>query len=155
MNWHPLHPTPPTKFQMMKVIKTFLQRSSFDAIFLATDTPEFVKFLRKQSPIPVLNFPQTEKNSQSPKNGHESVQEVLRDAWALSRCSALVHSNSNVSYAARLFRGSEYDARIKITLGQNPSTISMSMLNFIWRSVIPERIRREKLVLETSTNLKR
>lgn len=149
MYWHPSHPTPPTMTQMIMAMNTALATGYFSSVFVATDSPTFVKRLQKRVKVPV----KTIAHSRSLNLGwrsRDSVRNVLLDAHILSRCEGLVHSSSNVSFAARLFRGTPYQHRIQIGLGVNPSSLRIAVLNAIWRMCVPEILRGEKpeLIIE-------
>ena len=154
MYWHPNHPTPPTQNQMVKLVLQLLNQYNFDGIFVATDTAKFITRLRARSPLPVTHF--SSKNNRLEAQGEElcSVYQVIRDAWALSKCTSLLHSDSNVSSAARLFRGVDYEERIEIKLGRNPRFLILSLSRYFWRSVIPDKFRMEKLEIEIFKGMK-
>lgn len=147
MNWHPRHPTPPTQYQMMKVIEQALSEDDFDLMFVATDTPSFIKRLRKELEIPVVNFTGACEGDRYESGTYPLTYSVLRDAWTLSRCQALIHADSNVSSAARLFKGIEYEFRIEIRLGTNPSHLLSSTLHYLWRAAAPKKRQAEKVNL--------
>jgi hypothetical protein len=148
MYWHPSHPTPPTQNQMVNLVLQLLNQHSFDGIFVATDTANFVARLRAKSPLPVMHFYSKDDGPESSGDDSSSVYKVIRDAWALSKCTSLLHSDSNVSSAARLFRGADYEDRIEIKLGSNPRNLALSLARYFWRSVIPDKLTMEKLELE-------
>jgi hypothetical protein len=148
MYWHPSHPTPPTQNQMVNLVLQLLSQHSFDGIFVATDTASFTARLRAKSPLPVMHFSTKDNELESGAEEYSSVYQVIRDAWALSKCTFLLHSDSNVSSAARLFKGSDYEERIEINLGINPRHLILSLASYFWRSVTPEKFRTEKLEIE-------
>jgi hypothetical protein len=145
MNWHPEHPTPPSKAQMIRIINQTLVNDNFDLVFVATDTPSFVKSLRKQLKTRVLSFSGMREEVQQGTSTASPVFRVLRDSWILSKCQVLIHSESNVSSASRLFKGVEFEERIEIKLGNNPTHFVFSALNYLWRVAVPESIRNEKV----------
>lgn len=152
MNWHPDHPTPPTQQQMIQVIRGALAANHFDSVFVATDTPHFVRKLQRQLQIRVLSFRGVGKAGDQLGAKSPIVFHVLRDSWALSKCQVLIHSDSNVSSAARLFKGIEFEKRIEIQLGNNPSNLILSAANYLWRAVAPQGINGKKLNLVISKN---
>lgn len=148
MYWHPSHPTPPTQNQMVNLVLQLLNQHSFDGIFVATDTASFTARLRAKAPRPVMHFSTKDNELESAAEDYPSVYQVIRDAWALSKCTFLLHSDSNVSSAARLFKGVDYEERIEINLGTNPRHLILSLARYFWRRVIPEKFRMEKLEIE-------
>lgn len=127
MYWHPNHPTPPTQLQVIEIVTRLVSESSYDSVYLATDTLSFEKSLKRRIAIPVLTrFDIGESRPQSPIG--EGVFDVLFDALALSKAQGLLHADSNVSSAARLFRANgEYPERVKLELGVNPSNLVSSI----------------------------
>jgi hypothetical protein len=148
MYWHPSHPTPPTQNQMVKIVLQLLKQHSFDGIFVGTDTASFVARLKAKSPLLVMHFSSKDNEPESSVDDYFGVYQVIRDAWALAKCTSLLHSESNVSSAARLFRGVDYEERIEIKLGHNPPTLVLSLALYFWRCMIPDKFRMEKLELE-------
>lgn len=143
MYWHPSHPTPPSMSQMIHAVRMALNHSRFSSVFVATDSPAFVRKLQKSIEVPVF----TMAHPRSINLGWRSrglVKSVLLDSYLLSRCDGLVHSGSNVSFGARVFRGAPYQCRIHVTLGVNPSSLRIAITKAIWRICIPERLRKEK-----------
>jgi hypothetical protein len=151
MYWHP---TPPTQNQMVKLVLQLVNQHSFDGIFVATDTASFVARLRAKSPLLVMNFSSKDNEPESSGDDLFSVYQVIRDAWALSKCTSLLHSDSNVSSAARLFRGLDYETRIEIKLGSNPPNLALSLARYFWRRVVPDKLRMERLELEIFKGIK-
>jgi hypothetical protein len=147
MHWHPNHPTPLLKRQLVSIVKTALAKDKFTQIFVATDTPSFVRRLRKSVNVPVVSVPirPTDRLSFSKL----PVKRVLFDAYLLSRCSGLVHSQSNVSFAARVLRGVDFNVRYEATLGRNPSTLSRAIWKFIVRMCTPAVLSKEVPTLKT------
>ena len=147
MHWHPNHPTPLLKRQLVSIVKTALVKDKFTQIFVATDTPSFVRMLRKSVNVPVVSAPirPTDRLSFSKL----PVKRVLFDAYLLSRCSGLVHSQSNVSLAARVLRGVDFNVRYEATLGRNPSTLSRAIWKFIVRMCTPAVLSKEVPTLKT------
>ena len=144
MFWHPAHPTPLTQGQLITVIKSSKQLRQFDSVYVATDTSGFIRRLKKELNIPIITRDSQELGV-SDSRISDPIFAVLLDAWILSRCDGLVHTGSNVSWAARVFRGHEFDVRLELSLGHNPSTLPKSLARALWRRTIPDRFRNEQI----------
>ena len=150
MQWHPRHPTPPSTRQMIDLVIETLGSFSFDNVFVATDTPKFVRLLRSSVELPVLTI-QHRRLVNLGWSNKDSVRNVLLDAYLLAACEGLVHSSSNVSLAARVLRGEKFNPRVEINLGSNPKSLVKSVIRSLIRFATPLRLRREPIVVTTET----
>ena len=142
MNWYPSHPTPLRPNQLVSTILESSILSDFECVYVATDTPAVVRLLKKELQRPVITSQDIDRIGVNPKTV-DPIKSVILDAWLLSKCEGLVHSKSNVSWAARVFRGNEYDSRLEVSLGQNPSKLPFSVTKYILRTLTPDFLRRE------------
>ena len=141
MYWHPNHPTPLLQSQMVSIVKQVLSEEPFNQIFVATDTPGFVRRLRRSVGVPVLS---TGDSGLSKTFGKRfPVKTILLDAYILSKCSGLIHTQSNVSFASSVIRGVPYRIRCEASLGSNPSSLHAAVLNFAKRVLTPKFLRTE------------
>lgn len=141
MYWHPNHPTPLLQRQLVSIVKTALANDKFTYVFVATDTPSFVRRLRKCVDVPVVSVPLRGTNRLPLSKS--SVKRVLIDAYLLSRCSGLVHSQSNVSFAAGVLRGLDFKVRYEASLGRNPSSLLVAIFKFVFRLCTPAALSKE------------
>jgi hypothetical protein len=141
MYWHPDHPAPLLQHQMVFLVEQALSEGPFTQVFVATDTPSFVRRLRRRVHAPVVStfdfaLPQS-------FGRRLSVKRVLLDAYLLSKCAALIHTQSNVSFAASILRGAPYKVRWEATLGRNPASLFGALLSLIKRVVTPKLLSKE------------
>ena len=141
MYWHPDHPTPLLLHQMVFLVEQALSEGTFTQVFVATDTPSFVRRLRRRVHAPVVStfdfaLPQI-------FGRRLSVKRVLLDAYILSKCAALIHTQSNVSFAASMLRGAPYKVRWEANLGRNPASLFGALLSLIKRVVTPKLLSKE------------
>lgn len=141
MYWHPDHPTPLLQQQMVFLVEQALSEGPFTQVFVATDTPSFVRKLRRKIQVPVVSsFDFTLPQSFGRRF---PVKRVLLDAYLLSKCAALIHTQSNVSFAASILRGAPYKVRWEANLGRNPASLFGALLSLIKRVVTPKLLSKE------------
>jgi hypothetical protein len=135
MYWHPNHPTPLLQRQLVFLVQQVLSEETFTKVFVATDTPGFVRRLRRKVQVPVISTVDLGLSRNFRKR--LPVKRVLLDAYLLSKCAVLVHTQSNVSFAASVLRGSPYKVRYEADLGRNPSSLYGALLRLIKRALTP------------------
>ena len=141
MYWHPNHPTPLLQRQLVSLVEQVLSEETFTQIFVATDTPRFVHRLRRKVQVPVVSTVDFLLPRYYGKR--LPVKRVLLDAYLLSKCAGLVHTQSNVSFAASVLRGSPYKVRYEADLGRNPSSLYGALLRLIKRALTPKSLSKE------------
>lgn len=146
MHWHPGHPTPPSSSLMIGLAQKILEEGRFKQVFVATDSPSFVRKLRKAILFPVFSVSNRRSFNFGWRN-RDPIKNVLLDAYILSSCGGLLHSQSNVSLAARVFRGYAFGQRVEVSLGTNPRKLPLSLLTAALRIITPARFRKEKPVV--------
>ncbi len=149
MFWYPSHPTPPTKSQIAEVTKGVLSGGAYNSVFVATDTPSFASYLKGRVGVPVISTEDFLTTNTLGLSG-DSVKRVLVDAYCLALTDGLIHSSSNVSHAARVFRGVDYDERVEIDLGRNPRTLASAVAKSAFRRSLPRRLSSELLTKKTT-----
>ncbi len=115
------HPVAIKIEQEIAEVKTLLQKSGYEQIFLATDEEEAVKIFKKAFGDIVKVYADTFRDeggddsiafSQSNREHHKYRLglEVLRDEYTLTCCSGLVCGYSNVTFIARIMRKSWFES---------------------------------------------
>lgn len=118
----PGHYSSPSSSNLLSSVRRLLGRCHPDAIFLATDEKGIAETIAHVfAPIPVISTNAFRMQSNSRNGLHTSRAiprplhryrlgvEVLQDAWLLSRCDFLIYGHSNVTNAARFFRGKDWE----------------------------------------------
>lgn len=150
MYWHPNHPSPLLQSQLVSIVKQVLSEEPFNQIFVATDTPRFVRRLRRSVKVPVLSTGDMGLSKEFGKRF--PVKNILLDAYILSKCSGLIHSQSNVSFASSVLRGVPYKIRCVVSLGRNPSSLHAAILKLAKRVLTPKFLRNESPQVKVERN---
>ena len=124
----PGHPAPPSVEEYIKVLHELANKNHIDCIMLCTDETDIVNRLRQEfGDMVYVNDSfradgQTEIGIHTNNNGvkrelhkYKLGLEVLNDVLFLSKCDYLVHSRSNVPFAAKIFNDNKYKECIFIS----------------------------------------
>jgi hypothetical protein len=89
----------------LTIILDFLaQRPNIDQIFLATDEGPFFEFLRKRSPVPVINLGEVgfHKDDHTGSGSDARADRAVLDCVLLSRCAVTLQNSSALSGFAKV-----------------------------------------------------
>lgn len=135
----PGHWFPPTPQQMYKAIDLMLAKASFKYIFVSTEDQRLLDLIVKRYPKMVISndhFRTAGANAYKiyPRELHKYLlgKEILIDMLTLSRCSALIHCTSNVSWMARYANNQKYDYVTFIDNG--PNSLNRLVAKVLWRA---------------------
>lgn len=145
-NRTPGHAFGPTKRQMLEASRTLARELNLDRIFLVTEDQSYLDLLRSEFGSALIftnSFRTRGKNAyrMQPRSLHRYKlgREVLVDAILLSRCQALICSDSNVSEFAKLMNGGRYEAIWQIWNGLNCSNPLAALYVYNIRRHLPAR----------------
>jgi hypothetical protein len=117
------HQAPPELHQLFSMVDEALNRTNFDAIFVASeDENSLAAFIRRYGSMVVTTDSFRTKHRMKLSRMGSNVMEwrfilgmqVIRDAWLLANCSGLVSGSSNVSEHAQVIRGRPFEVNLQI-----------------------------------------
>ena len=146
-NRAPEHPFGPTKRQILDTARRLIREGNFDRIFLVTEDQGYLDLFRREFGDAVIATDSFRTRSENayrlwPRPLHRYIlgREVLVDALLLSRCQALIASESNVSELAMLMNGGRYEVVWKIYNGLNSSNPLLALYLYLIRRALPPRL---------------
>lgn len=124
------HPIPITENEFLLETEKLFNTGSYDCIFLATDSDDTVDLFKNRfgEKIRIFEAKRTPTNTSSlvifdtDNDQYNLGCEVLRDAYMLANCDALVCGMSYVSYVARIIKksmNSNYDKVLLLNKGRS------------------------------------
>ena len=122
MRSYAIHPTPPSERFMISLIRSELSTGAYSRIYVATESKKFIRMVRRAfgNEHEVIHGYKADKSS-SARGSYLSDIKVIADAHYLGACRTLLHSRSNVAWAAFVFSDGTLQKAIEIDLGANPS----------------------------------
>lgn len=149
MRWAPVHATPPSQTFMLKLIESELRQSKFDSIYVASEDLRFIGAVKRKFPSLIIKSSLDSSNSLGPIVKSLSKISVLTDAYLLGRCAKLMHSPSNVAFAAKFLSSSALTDSLEIRMGLNHPRLPMSVFQGViaWPIFSHLRSRRAELLL--------
>ena len=143
------HKFPPTQRQVNLAIRSVFDSSEVDTIFLVTEGEQYERSFKKKwghrltaSPSFRLRYRNPYNMSSHPRHLHRYNLglETLRDAFALSRCGALVCGRSNVSEAALMLGKDDLKPAIRISQGSNSGHPLVAPYLWYLKAALPQRM---------------
>jgi len=129
MSWTPSHPTPPKPTAIFSMALSESVLLGCTVIFVSADSAKAVKKFHKRGTKQVQVLSLSHYGGRFKKDLEQDPNlQVLVEALIHSQSEAMVHSNSNVSFAARVFRGNDTWRRISFDCGTNPNSLPISVL---------------------------
>lgn len=135
MRWQPSHPTPPSLRQLRNASSIEAEKSGLNLVYIAGDQKSTLRKMRfglkpKFTPVGLQDYRgMYQREIQSDAN-----LRVLLDALLLSDSHSMVHSQSNVSLAARVFRASKHWRRIELDCGINAEKLHEAVFWAVMRT---------------------
>ena len=136
MSWTPSHPTPPKPIAVFSRALSESVLLGCPVIFVSADSSKAVKRFHRlgSKRVQVLSLSNYGGRFKKDLEQDPNLQ-VLLEALIHSQSEAMVHSNSNVSFAARVFRGHGTWRRISFDCGTNPSSLPIAVLRSSLRAL--------------------
>lgn len=133
----PGHWFPPTPTQMINRAHTLMTDGGYRKIFVVTEEQSYLDLFRREFGDQVIHtdaFRTHEVNAYGiyPRPDHKYLlgRDVLRDTLILSRCNALLCSDSNVSEAAQFLNAGHYE---KVSFIDNgPNSNNLYLAKYLW-----------------------
>jgi len=150
------HPFPPTEKQMLKYVDRAIDQFGFKKIFFVSEELSYLELFTKKYGKKIFYtnaFRTHEKNAYllNPRENHryQLGVEVLIDAYLLSKCTALICSDSNVSEFARFINENKYDFVHFIDNGYNSPNILLARYLYSIKKNLPPQLGglKDKLVI--------
>ena len=126
------HPVKISTQEYLEATKKLYDTGKYEGVFLATDDAEatdvyggvFGDKLKYYQDVVRSSGDETVMKSEVSRMNHHYLlgREVLRDAWTLGKCSALVAGMSQVSFGARILKeasGNRYEDLVLLDKGMN------------------------------------
>ncbi len=126
MRWAPSHPTPPSEELMLREMGKLLAESHFDSVFIASQDKKFIAKAMRRFPGVSIRHVSSDDLENVVEFSVLPKLAVLLDAYLLGRCSALLHSSSNVALAAKLLSSETLQSASEIHLGANSRNLLLA-----------------------------
>ncbi len=129
MRWYALHPTPPSEGHMIRAIKRELSTGDYKQVFIASESRQFIKKAERalSDQVAVVSGYSGDLN-RAIDSGHSPILRVIADAHYLGSCKTVIHSRSNVAWAAFVFNSGSLEKSLELDLGTNPSFAPWSII---------------------------
>lgn len=152
MRWAPAHPTPPSQALMLNLVRREVATGEYDSIYIASTQDSFIRSVVAKFPsVTVKSSHQTAQLLGRQTDPDFSRLLVLADAYMLGRCEKLIHSASNVAFAAKLLSSPKLRSATEINLGVNHPRLPLALAfgTLLWP--IYSRKRALSAKLETTS----